>query len=87
MLHTTALEAIYTIFHKYNKIVGAVQVLASLDSTPALETPMPGKLIPAVAAAGGDGHVHKAADVLKEVHEMEQQLGKEVKVSMQSHFE
>ncbi len=64
-----------------------LQVLASIDSTPPLEPPMPDKLILADAAGGGDGHLHKAADVLREVHEIEQQLGKEMKVSMQSHFD
>lgn len=66
-----------------------LQMLANIDSTPPLEPPMPGKLIPAVAAAdaaNGNGRrpSHAAGEVLKE---MEQKHGQEVKTSMQSHFD
>jgi hypothetical protein len=60
----------------------AAQVLASIDGTPFMQPVAPGKLIvPAAAAAGGS--------VLLPVPSQAEQerLNKEVKESMQSHFD
>lgn len=66
----------------------APQVLASIEDAHLLEPPLPGKLIPAVAAAGADGHRDPAsASFLADLKSKEKEFGQEVKVSMQSHFD
>lgn len=71
-----------------------LQVLASIDHTPPLEPPMPAvEQLPAIAASHGSKDGHKPLtpeEVLKELEHMaeeENELGQEIKVSMQSHYE
>jgi hypothetical protein len=60
-----------------------VQVLASIDGTPMLEPPAPGKLIPVAATAQGVTLKLPAGFGTGE----QDKINKEIKESMQSHFD
>jgi hypothetical protein len=68
--------------HMLLSCCGMLQVLASIDGTPFMQPVAPGKLIvPAAAAAGGSVLVPGPDQAEVE------RLNKEVKESMQSHFD
>lgn len=68
-----------------------LQVLASIDGTPMLEPPAPGKLLPLAASAPTTGGVSQGLKLppgmMQGGPQSQAQVDQEVKESMQSHFD